>query len=542
MERKRVEDKIGDLNRLYSMLSDTKQATVRIADREKLLQEVCRITVEQGLFLMAWIGIIDSKRNLVKPVAWWGSEEGYLDKIRISVGSGPEGRGPTGRAIREGRYFICNDIERDPLMLPWRAEALKRGYRSSAAFPLHGEGSVIGAFSVYAGEVHCFDNEKIRRLEGLAADISLALDSLEQEKRRKRAEEALRQSEDKYRTIFETTGTATIIIEEDTTISLANREFEKLSGYSREEVEGRMRWTDFIADKDDLEKMKVYHTARRVDPDAAPRNYEYRFIDKKGKVKDIFSTAAVFPGTKKSVGSFLDITERKQNEEALRKSEEQLRFLSTQLMSAQENERTRIAQELHDDLGQILSAIKFGVEDVLHQLGEGVDTPGGKTLKALIPVVQNGVEEVRRICMALHPSILDDLGILATISWFCREFQAIYSGIRIEKQIDVDEQEVPDLLKIVIYRVMQEALNNIAKHSEADLVHLSLKKQDNRVELGIKDNGRGFDLEVARSAERSKRGLGLASMKERVHFSGGSFFLESLPGAGTLIRASWPTP
>jgi signal transduction histidine kinase len=288
--------------------------------------------------------------------------------------------------------------------------------------------------------------------------------------------------------------------------------------------------------------MLEYHTARRIDPDAAPRNYEFKLIDKRGAIKEIFATFAVFPGTKKSVGSFLDITQRKQNEEALRKSEEQLRFLSTQLMRAQENERKRIANELHDDLGQILSAIKFGVEDVLHQLGQRVDTPGEKTLKALIPVVQNGVEEVRRICMDLHPSILDDLGILATISWFCREFQAIYSGIRIEKDIGVEEHEVPDLLKIVIYRVMQEALNNIAKHSEADLVHLSLSKQDRRIELTIKDNGRGFEPEVARGAEPAKRGLGLASMKERVDYSGGSFSVESLPSSGTLIRASWPTP
>jgi PAS domain S-box-containing protein len=359
---------------------------------------------------------------------------------------------------------------------------------------------------------------------------------------RKRAEDALRQSEDKYRTIFEATGTATVIIEEDTTISLANREFEKLSGFSKREVEGKKRWPEFVARRDDLERMLNYHTARRIDPNTAPRNYEFKFIDKGGALKEIFATFAVFPGTKKSVGSFLDITERKCNEEALRKSEEQLRFLSTQLMRAQENERKRIAQELHDDLGQILSAIKFGVEDVLHQLGQGVATPGARTLKALIPVVQNGVEEVRRICMDLHPSILDDLGILATMSWFCREFEAIYSGIRIEKEIAVEEHEVPDLLKIVIYRVMQEALNNIAKHSEADLVHLSLRKQGNRIELTIKDNGRGFEPEVARSAERSKRGLGLASMKERVDYSGGSFSVESFPRQGTLIQASWPTP
>jgi len=240
------------------------------------------------------------------------------------------------------------------------------------------------------------------------------------------------------------------------------------------------------------------------------------------------------------VGSFLDITERKQNEEALKKSAEQLRFLSTQLMSAQENERKRIAQELHDGIGQILSAIKFGVEDSLHRMGEGVTVPGGKTLEAIIPVVQNGVEEVRRICMDLHPSILDDLGILSTISWFCREFQSIYSGIHIEQQIDIEEHDVPNVLKIVIYRVLQEALNNIAKHSEADLVHLTLKKTGDTIELVIKDNGHGFDLEDASAPETSRRGLGLASMKERTEYSGGTFSVESLRGTGTTVRASWP--
>ena len=96
---------------------------------------------------------------------------------------------------------------------------------------------------------------------------------------------ALLESEGKYRTIFETTGTATVIIEEDTTISLANKEFEKLSCYSKEEVEGKKSWTDFVAHKDDLDRMMAYHTARRIDPNRAPRNYEYKFIDKHGTVK-----------------------------------------------------------------------------------------------------------------------------------------------------------------------------------------------------------------------------------------------------------------
>ena len=136
--------------------------------------------------------------------------------------------------------------------------------------------------------------------------------------------------------------------------------------------------------------------------------------------------------------------------------------------------------------------------------------------------------------MDLRPSILDDLGILATLSWFCREFQKIYSHLQVQNQIDIQEQDVPEPLKIVIFRVLQEAMNNIAKHSRGEQVSLALRRINGTVVLTIRDNGIGFDL------KNSRRGLGLSSMKERAELSGGSFTVESSIGKGTLIRASWP--
>jgi signal transduction histidine kinase len=143
--------------------------------------------------------------------------------------------------------------------------------------------------------------------------------------------------------------------------------------------------------------------------------------------------------------------------------------------------------------------------------------------------------------MDLRPSILDDLGILATLTWFSREFPKTYSNIRIDKVIDIQENEVPDTLKTVIYRISQEALNNIAKHSNADLVRLSLEKKEGKIKLIIQDNGMGFNLEGILSTERSKRGLGLTSMRERTELSGGSFSINSTIGTGTIIEAVWPT-
>lgn len=220
-------------------------------------------------------------------------------------------------------------------------------------------------------------------------------------------------------------------------------------------------------------------------------------------------------------------------EDDLRESENRLHYLSSQLLTAQENERKRIARELHDSIGQSLAATKFILEKKLSQLDNGI-APPGVTLEDVIPMIQNTIEESRRISMDLWPSVLDDLGILSAISWFCRQFGSVYSAIAIEKQLDIKEHEIPTSLKVVIYRVLQETLNNVAKHSRADRVYISLWKQDGKIELTIEDNGIGFDPET------SRKGLGLVSMKERVEFSGGKLAIESDLNLGTTIRATWP--
>jgi PAS domain S-box-containing protein len=233
------------------------------------------------------------------------------------------------------------------------------------------------------------------------------------------------------------------------------------------------------------------------------------------------------------------IDECQRIETDLRKSQTDLRQLSIALLNAQERERKMVAGEIHDSIGASLAAIKFKAENALAEVAD--KSPETTTvLQSLIPIVQGAIEEARRIQMNLRPSVLDDLGILMTINWFCRQFESTYSNIRIRKEIDIEEHEVPDPLKIVIYRVMQEALNNIAKHSKAPVVSLFLRKTGQAVELVIRDSGQGFDLSEAQSRVGAGRGLGLDSMRERTELSGGSFSIESNKGEGTSIRASWP--
>jgi PAS domain S-box-containing protein len=222
----------------------------------------------------------------------------------------------------------------------------------------------------------------------------------------------------------------------------------------------------------------------------------------------------------------------------LEKANEALRHLSSRLLSAQEEERKRVAGEIHDSLGGCLSGIKFKVGKTLQEI-EKTPHAVAESLNAIMAVIQEGIEECRRMQQDLRPSILDDLGLIATFSWFCRRFETIYSAIQIKQEIGIEEGGIPNALKIVIYRITQEAMNNIAKHSKANQVLLALRKTDQAIQLVVRDNGHGFMVENILSQKRSGRGFGLDSMRERTELAGGSFKILSTD-SGTEIQASWP--
>lgn len=179
VERKRAHDTIFHLNRLYSIISSINRAVLRIRDRQALLNEACRIAVEEGKFLMAWIGLVEHDTHAVIPVAACGYEDGYLNNISISIDNVPHGMGLTGASIRESRTRISNDIASDPIMIPYREKAARRGYNSSASIPLRCGEKIIGAMRFYSGEVNYFNEQEIELLEDLVADICIALEFIE---------------------------------------------------------------------------------------------------------------------------------------------------------------------------------------------------------------------------------------------------------------------------------------------------------------------------------------------------------------------------
>ncbi|MEI6608945.1 MAG: GAF domain-containing protein [Deltaproteobacteria bacterium] len=193
-QRQRIEENLTRTNRVLAVISKINQMVISIREQEKLFAESCRIAVEYGKFRMAWVGLIDEENKMVKPVAWNGFEEGYLTRIKkISVNDITEGRGPTGLASREGKLFYCNDIANDPIMTPWREEALKRDYHSSIALPIVLHNRVIGVLTIYDAVPFFFNEDEINLLMEVTGNINHALEIIEIEKKRQQAENDIKQ-------------------------------------------------------------------------------------------------------------------------------------------------------------------------------------------------------------------------------------------------------------------------------------------------------------------------------------------------------------
>ncbi len=227
-----------------------------------------------------------------------------------------------------------------------------------------------------------------------------------------------------------------------------------------------------------------------------------------------------------------DISER-------RRMHQELRRLSGKLLSAQESERKLIAMDLHDTVAQSLTATKMTVEIRAAAIKRG-NEESAPSLESIASGLKNNIDEVRRIMADLWPRSIDHLGIVKTLENRAADLKDAFPGIRVETRLDLPESDIPDNLKIVIYRVAQEALSNAAKHGGAGMVRIVLEDADGGIRMIISDDGVGFDPESAGEDNSDRTGVGLSSMRERVYLSGGVFTLRSSPGQGAELIAEWP--
>ena len=353
---------------------------------------------------------------------------------------------------------------------------------------------------------------------------------------RKRAEETLQQSEQKYRNLFKSSIDPVYISTQEDSFADVNQSFLELFGYT-------------IGEMQDLKVQAIY-----VNPD--DRLIFRQDIERREYVKDYKLKLRKKDGTniiclvsasvrKKSDGTILgcqgvirDITEKKRAEEELLRHQKQLRYLPSQLIEAQEKERKRISLELHDEMGQALTAIGISLKEVEEELPSDLDPTTGEKLADIHSIVDKASEQIGNLSLDLRPSMLDDLGLVPTLRWFIYK-TAKRTKLEVKFETTDIGKKLDSGIETILYRVSQEALNNIIKHADAKHVIVRLELKQESIALYIKDDGKGFDVEKALMDQLEGR-IGLLGMQERASIAGGNLSIQSRKGHGTVILAEIP--
>ena|SRR5437868_4564532 len=351
---------------------------------------------------------------------------------------------------------------------------------------------------------------------------------------KKRAEEELRSSEQKYRVLFEDNPLPMLILEyPERNFVAVNNAFVKKFGYSRRELA--------LMNIRQLRRPEEVHKSEEVERALMHKQLftGKMYLRKKDGADLLFEVHALeilFEGKKVYLGSFNDITERQKAKEDLEQSNMQLRELASHLQNIREEERTSMAREIHDELGQQLTAIKMDIA-WLNRKSLLTDETHKQKIKGLFSLIDNTIHTVRRISSELRPGMLDDLGLAEAIKWQIAEFTR-RSGIQVNFSSNTLEQKFPTDITIGVFRIFQESLTNIARHAKASVVVCELQNWGRTLKLRITDNGLGFDV----NQKNKRRTLGLLSIKERTAMLNGKYEIISEINKGTIVSVEIPVP
>jgi PAS domain S-box-containing protein len=324
-ERIVSEKKIIKANRLYLFISQINQMIVRTTEEETLFKEACDIAVNIGKFRMVWVGLINKDTKEVIPTKVAGEDNGYLSTIKkITLENKPEGHGPTGTAIRKGKYTICNDIENDPKMLPWRSEALKRGYLSSMSLPIKKFGEIVGAITYYSDEKDFFDSEEIDLLQEATGDVAFALENFEKETKRKKTEASILESEHRYQTLTEVSPVGIFRTDASGKMTYVNQRWCEIAGISYKEAMGN-GWLKAV-NRDD--SGNLFENWTHAISKKTKLESEYRFVRPDESIAWVIGQGIPELNSENKIvgyiGTITDITDRKLAEEETNKAHQKM--------------------------------------------------------------------------------------------------------------------------------------------------------------------------------------------------------------------------
>ncbi len=558
-ERKRTEERIAKLTRLYAALSRVNETIIRARDVESLYHEVCRIVSEEGAFPLVWIGQVS--REQVVPMAWYGPASDYVKKIKVET-KGELGQGPTGTSIRENRAVINDDFETNPAASPWREPAGRYGFRASAAFPLRRRGRATASLTLYALEPGVFDTEQVGLLESLSADISYALDTLDHEQLRVRAEDALRESEQRLSQIIDFAPDATFAINKEGEVIAWNRAIEEMTGVQSSDILGKGNYEyslplygerrpmliDLAFSSEDEIKNKYHFVKKKeniliAEADAKPR----------GSIRVLWGKASLLHDNEGNITgaieSIRDITERKQAEEELKRRTAQLEELNKELES--------FSYSVSHDLRAPLRAIDGYARMILKKQGNKFD----KDTLSKFNVIRNSTQMMGQLIDDLlafsrlgrqHMSITKlDINAIVRDAW--KELQVINPDRSMRLTVKNTPAGYGDraLIKQVCINLLSNAVK-FTKHRDDAHIEVGGRTDGDENVYFVRDNGVGFDMayydklfgvfqRLHSSEDFEGTGVGLATVQRIIHRHGGRVWAEGKVDYGACFYFSLQT-
>jgi PAS domain S-box-containing protein len=433
--------------------------------------------------------------------------------------------------IRQGKTVSTHGERMFPKFVfsetsPERRERL----RAVAGIPVMSEGKVIACMNLASHKHNAISLSILRTLEAVAGQVGLALMRL-------RAEESVRQSEAKYRKLIDDAGDAIFLVDVETgAIIEANHRAAALTGRSLRELLGR-HFT-FLHPPRQAEQYRGFfaeHVARRsaVLADGAVQHKSGRVVP-----VEIASSLIEWRGRRMQQGIFRDLTERRDAERAQKRSHAALRRLAAEQSETQENERRRIARELHDEVGQTIAGLALSLNQLLNALPPGHDDALRGRLSAHVRLLEETTGRIRSVISDLRPPLLDEFGLSAALHHYAKDFSA-RADIPVRVWIDEDLPRLRPIAENALFRIAQEALANAHKHAGAATIVLTLEADARAFHLLVRDDGAGFDEARAGATSRQPH-WGLSIMKERAGGVGGRCRIVSAPGAGTQVIVEVP--
>lgn len=541
-DRKAAAHRIEGLARLYQMLYRTNEAMLHADSKEKLFAGVCQVVESAGM-LGAIVRMADALDGPLRAVTFTERLRPLVDHFPVFTSiTGADGQAISARAFVENSVIVEQDRLSTVTDSTARALFQAVGLRSAASLPLRCAGKRVGVITFDSSELNFFAPEIVELLEHVAANISYALDNFERERLRRNAEQALRESEERFRGLTEMSTDWYWEQDENFRFTRRTSPLGRAIDVPTSAILGKTRW-ELGIERGPEERLAAHRQVleahlpfRDLEITVVHEGHARIYLSSSGD--PVFDANGRFTGYR---GVGRNITARKLAESRLVQNAHDLRLAYGKLADTQEQERRAFARELHDQVGHNLTALNLNLSRLKNKTTVGTDLESNQQISDLLALVEDTAQRIRHILSSLRPPMMDDYGLFATLRWWVHE-NALRSDIAIELTGAEAEPRLPNNVELTLFRVAQEALLNAIKHSGAKHIAVSLQMLPGGVQLAVSDDGRGMVLDSGDHEQRSllRASWGMLNMRERVEAVGGQLRVSSAPGAGVRVSANVP--